>query len=61
MPCSVCFNLARNVILAPGSPDVTMTAQYSDISLVSTNTRMATKIARVANISFPKLNAVYNF
>ena len=61
MPCPVCFNLVRNVIFAPGTPDVTMTAQYSDISLVSTNTMMATKIAHLANISFPKLNAVYNF
>ena len=58
---SVCFNLPRNVNFAPGN---LLMSRWQPNTLwhdVSSITRMATKIAHVSNISFPKLNAVYNF
>ena len=58
---SVCFNLPRNVIFAPGNLLMWRWQPNTLWHDVSSITRMATKIAHVSNISFPKLNAVYNF
>ena len=58
---SVCFNLPRNVNFAPGNLLMWRWQPNTLWHDVSSITRMATKIAHVSNISFPKLNAVYNF
>ena len=59
---SVCFNLPGNVNFAPSNLPMsrwqpnTLWHHVSSITMM-----MATKIAHASAISFPKLNAVYNF